>query len=329
VENPPFRAFILALNGKGKNKVMDLLKKGDYVGIVAPGSPAPRQVIERGINVLESLGFKIKLGKHIFDITEHNAGLPENRASDINNFFSDWEVKAIITARGGYNCNQVLPYLDYSLIKKNPKIFLGLSDVTAILNAITSRTGIVTFHGPVLLMIGGGRDGLAFSQYSQEHFKKILMGKMRKNIHLMNAFTNWRVLKKGQIAGRLFGGNLVSLTSIIGTLYEPNWEDKILIWETVGERIEMINQMLTHLKLAGVFDKINGMIVGRVIDTQPKEEINMEKRIIEMILDQCKPYSFPVIYGVDFGHINDNLILPIGGEVRFDTKDNIIKIIKY
>ena len=309
---------------------MDLLKKGDFIGVVAPGSHGQREVIKKGINVLERLGFKIKLGKHIFDVTGHTAGFPENRASDINNFFSDREIKVIITVRGGYNCNQVLPYLNYRLIKKNPKIFLGLSDVTAILNAITSKTGIVTFHGPVLLMIGGGRDGYAFSRYSQEHFKKILMGKKRKNVDLINApSSRWSVLKKGKAVGRLFGGNLPSLISIIGTPYEPNWKDKILIWETVGERIEIIDQMLTHLKLAGIFDKINGMIVGKLVDTQPKEEVNIKKRIIEMILSQCKSCSFPGVYGVDIGHINDNLILPIGGKVEFDTKDNFIKIIKY
>ena len=308
---------------------MDLLKKSDYIGIVAPGSPVPKEVFGKGINILEQMGFRIKLGKHVFDITGYTAGNPENRARDINEFFADSDVKAIVAARGGYNCNQVLLYLDYKLIKKNPKIFLGLSDVTAILNAITSKTGIVTFYGPVLLMIGGGKDGKAFPLYTQENFQKILMWRKRENINLTNASNNWHVLKKGKAIGKLLGGNLSSLTSIIGTPYEPEWEEAILIWETMGERIEMMTQMLTHLKLAGVFDKINGMIIGRIVDTQPKEEINMEKRIIEMILGQCKPYSFPVIYGVDFGHINNNLILPIGGEVRFDTNNNFIKIIKY
>lgn len=329
MENPPFRAFILALNGKGKNKVMDLLKKGDYVGIVAPGSPASRQVLEKGVSVLESLGFKTKLGEHVFDVTGHTAGFPENRAGDINNFFSDSQIKAIITTRGGYNCNQILPYLNYELIKNNPKIFLGLSDVTVVLNTIAFKAGIITFHGPGLLMMGGGKDGKAFSQYSRENFKKIFMGKKRKNIILENVSTNWFVLKSGKATGKVFGGNLPSLTSIVGTPYEPDWKGKILIWETVRERIEMIDQMLTHLKLVGIFDKINGMIVGRLVDTQPKEEVNMEKRIIEMILNQCKSYSFPVIYRVDFGHINDNLILPIGAEFSLDTEKNILKIVKY
>ena len=308
---------------------MNLLKKGDFVGIVAPGSPVPREVFEKGVNVLEQMGFKIKLGEHVFDITGHTAGNPEDRASDINRFFADPDVKAIIAARGGYNCNQVLPCLDYKLIKKNQKIFLGLSDVTAILNAITSKTGIVTFHAPVLLMIGGGKDGKAFSSYTQKNFQKILMGKQRENINLTNASNNWHVLKRGKAIGKLLGGNLPSLTSIIGTSYEPNWEEAILIWETTGERIELIDQMLTHLKLAGIFDKIVGMIIGKLVDTEPKEDIRLGIRIMEMILKQCKEYRFPIIYGVDFGHVNDNLILPIGAKASFDTENGVIKLIKY
>lgn len=307
---------------------MHLLKKGDLVGVVAPGSTAPKEILEKGISTLKRMGFRVKLGDHIFDVTGHTAGAPEDRAADINNFFFDPNIKAIITVRGGYNCNQVLPYLDYGLIKRTPKIFLGLSDVTAILNGIASKAEIITFHGPGLLMIGGGKDGKAFSQYSRENFKKILMGKQKKNINLTNASDSWVVLKKGKAIGKIYGGNLPSLTSIIGTRYEPDWNGGILIWETLGERIEMIDQMLTHLKLAGIFDKINGMIVGKLVDTQSRED-NIGARITEMILKQCKKFNFPVIYKADFGHIDNNLILPIGGKVSFDTDNTFIKIVKY
>jgi muramoyltetrapeptide carboxypeptidase len=312
-----------------RREIMDLLKKGDFIGIVSPGSPVPKEVFDKGVEVLKQMGFRIKLGRHVFDVTGHTAGVPEDRASDINGFFADPEVKAIIATRGGYNCNQILPYLDYELIKKNQKIFLGLSDVTAILNAITSKTGMVTFHGPVLLMIGGGKTGQAFSSYTQKNFQKILMGEKRQNINLTNASDNWNVLKRGRATGRLFGGNLPSLESIIGTPYEPDWEKTILIWETIEERVELIDQMLTHLKLAGIFDKLNGMIIGKLVDTEPKEDISLGIRIVEMIIRQCKEYRFPIVYGVDFGHINDNLILPIGGEVSLDSQKNVIKVVKY
>lgn len=308
---------------------MDLLKKGDFIGIVAPGSHAPIKIIKKGVSLLEQMGFKVKLGKHVFDITGHTAGNQIDRSSDINRFFADPEIKGIIAVRGGNNCNQILPYLDYESIRKNPKIFLGLSDVTVILNAITSKTKVTTFHGPVLLMIGGGKDGMAFSSYSQENFKRILTGKHKENIDLKNAFNDWIVLKKGKASGKLFGGNLSSLVNIIGTSYEPNWENKILIWETVGERIEMIDQMLSHFKLAKVFNKINGMIIGRLFETGLKENIRLGKKIMDVIVRQCKEYKFPIIYGVDFGHVNNNLILPIGGEVSFDTSSRVIKLIKY
>lgn len=304
---------------------MDFLKKGDTIGVVAPGSPVPKKNIKKGVNVLSNMGFNVKLGKHIFSITGYTAGIAKDRANDINRFFSDSQIKAIIAARGGYNCNQILPFLDYGLIKKNPKIFLGLSDVTAVLNAIVLKSNVITFHGPVLLMIGGGRDGKVFSKYSKENFEKILMNEKKRFINVVNAFDNWIVLNKGKAVGKLFGGNLSSLISIIGTSYEPNWKNAILMWETLEEKLEMIDQMLTHLRLAGIFDKINGMMVGKFVDTKQ----GRDTEIIKMILEQCRGYDFPIIYGVDFGHTNENLILPIGGEISFNTEEEFLKIIKY
>jgi muramoyltetrapeptide carboxypeptidase len=318
----------LALNGKEKNKI-DLLKKGDSVGIVAPGLPSPKDVLEKGIDKLEKMGFRCKLGKHLFDITGQTAGKAEDRADDLNNFFSNDRIKAIFTTRGGANCNQILPFLDYELIRRNPKIFLGLSDVTCVLNAISAKTGITTFHGPVLLMIGGGIDGKAFSEYSRGNFQKILTKEQVDTDRLTNVSKKWFVFKKGVAKGKLFGGNLNSLMSIVGTPYEPGWENSILFWETIGEKIEQIDQMLTQFKLAGVFNKISGMMVGRLVDMQPTDDVEIGCRILEMILDQCKDYTFPIIYGVDFGHINNNLILPVGGKVSFNTEDDFIKIIEY
>jgi len=313
----------LVLNGKGKNNIYSL-KKGDTIGLVAPGSPGPRKVIKKGIDVLNSMGFDVILGKNVFKVSDHTAGFAEDRADDINNFFSNPKIKAIIAIRGGHNCNQILPFLDYELIKKNTKIFLGLSDVTVVLNAITSRSDITTFHGPVLLMIGGGEDGKAFSNFSKENFKRIFMNKKEKIINIADIFDRWVTLKKGKAVGKLFGGNLDSLVNIIGTPYEPNWENAIFMWETLETRPEIIDQSLTHLKLAGIFDKINGMMVGFINSNQ-----NINKEITKIILRQFNDYKFPIVYGVDFGHGNDNLILPIGGKVDLDTEKNTLKIIKY
>lgn len=308
---------------------MNLLKVGDAIGVVAPGSPFPRDVLEKGLSVLRKMGFKTKLGNHVFSVTGHTAGSPRNRAEDINNFFLNPKVGAIIAVRGGYTCNQLLSHLDYNLIRKNAKPFLGLSDVTAILNAISTRAGIVTFHAPVLLMIGGGKDGKAFSSYSQENFTKMMSEGEKNKAILENNSESWRVLKRGVAKGKLFGGNLTSLSSIVGTPYEPEWEGSILFWEAVEERIELLDQMLTHLKLAGYFSKINGMIIGRLTDIKTINGIASNSEIVQMIVRQCEETDFPIIYGVDFGHVNDNLVLPVGAEVSFDTKDSFIKVFEF
>src|SRR3990167_4169421 len=308
---------------------MKLLNKGDLIGIVAPGMTSPKDAIEKGVRKLEEMGFGCKFGDHIFDITGHTAGKPEDRAADINSFFADNKVKAVFTTRGGINCSEILPYLNYILIRKNPKIFMGLSDVTSVLNAVSTKTGIITFHGPVLLMICGGIDGKAFSNYTQKNFEEIFMQQSKKQKRLVNASGEWLAFKKGKAKGKLFGGNLKSLMSIVGTPFEPDWKNAIFFWESIGERIEQIDQMLTQLKTAGVFSKISGMIIGRLVNTQPKGDSELGSRIIDMILNQCKDYSFPIVYGVDFGHVNDNLILPVGEEVSFDTMEDFIELTRY
>lgn len=308
---------------------MDLLKAGDRIGVVAPGSPIPADMLKKGVVTLEKMGFKVELGKHIFDVTNYTAGTAIDRAFDINNFFSDPKIKAIIAARGGYNCNQVIPYLNYDLMRRNPKIFLGLSDVTAILNAITVKSKITTFHAPVVLMMGGGKDNKAFSQFSRNKFLEIVLGKNKENIKIKNAKRKWAVLRHGQTNGKLFGGNLHSIISTLGTEYEPTWRNAIFFWECIDDRIENISQMLTHLKLAKVFDKTSGMIIGKLMNIHSKGIKCSDKEICKMISELLKDYNFPIIYGVDFGHVNDNTVLPIGGEVSFGTKNDYIKLLRY
>lgn len=307
---------------------MKLLKSGDQIGIVAPGSPVPMNIFKKGITVLENMGFNVMLGEHIFDVNEFTAGTALNRANDINNFFSEPKIKAIIAARGGYNCNQVIPYLDFDLIKKNPKFFFGLSDATVILNAISVKTRITTFHSPGVLMMGGGRDGQAFSKFSQDNFKKVIFDLDAKNNKISNAGSKWTVIKKGKTRGKLFGGNLNSIVGLVGTEYEPKWKNKIFFWECTGEKVENISQILTHLKLTKMFELISGMVIGKPTNITFGGNIYPDSKLCKMISGLLGDYNFPIIYGVDFGHTNNNVVLPIGGDISLDTNYNYIKIIR-
>lgn len=301
-----------------------LLWKGATIGVIAPGCSSPSTVLSSGIKVLENMGFNVVLGDHVNTQRGHTTGTPQDRATDINRFFADPAINAIIATRGGWNCNQILPYLDYDLIKQNIKPFLGLSDVSSILNAIVTKTGICVYHAPVLLQMGGGVDGRAFSDYSRTNFYKVFM--QDEEVVFSNQNDDWFVYRGGKITGKLLGGNITSLTSIIGTPYEPDWNGCLLFWEAIGESIEELDQMLTHLKLAGVFEKVKGVLVGKLTEIKSSDPLTNGVRLMMLLDDHFAQYSFPVVYGLDCGHTEHNMILPIGGQITVDTNSKKIHV---
>jgi muramoyltetrapeptide carboxypeptidase len=316
------------------------LERGDIIGVVSPSSSLPADIpnrFKRGVDCIEKLGYKVKIGKNATKKLGYMAGSPQERADDINEMFSDKDVKAIFCSIGGYSSNQILDLIDYKLIKKNPKIFMGYSDITTLLLAIHAKTNLVTFHGPTVMPQFGEYPTIL--SYTLENMEKVLCQNNKKTIlrpskewtdefldwskgldnrpRKMVKNRGWKVLRGGRASGRLIGGNLQTIEVLIGTEYLPSFKDAIFFWEETESSIEEIDRTLTHFKAVGLLDNINGMLVGR-LDWSVKisdKNYTLEKVIMRI----CKDYDFPIMIDMDFGHTDPMITLPIGIKASFDT----------
>ena len=322
------------------------LKIGDKVGIVSPSSTIknfPRR-LERGIKVLENLGLEVILGKNVKNSQGHNAGTPEERAEDINNFFKDKEIKAIICSSGGWNSNAVLPLLDYDLIKRNPKIFCGFSDITAINLAIYKKTGLVTFNGPTLLPTFGEYGGPF--DYTIDWFKKILFENNKiGRLDFPKKYTEevlwWEIednrkrrtklttppqfLTNGVCEGELIGGNLITLCILGGTEFMPNFEDSILFLEEEGESTSSVERRFFYLEQLGIFRKVKGILFGRPCCFTTDSN---ERTLHDILKEFGKKYNIHVVVDLDFGHTDPILTIPIGIKAKIDSVKKEIEILE-
>ena len=227
------------------------LRVGDTVGLISPASAIEPEDLTEAIEFLTAYGFQVKVGKHVLDRYGYLAGIDADRAADVNAMFADERVQAILTMRGGWGCNRILPLLDYDLIRRHPKILMGFSDITSLLLAIYARSGLITFHGPV---------GISSWNWFNLHYAERIL--LDKEAILLQNLTGHRVetITTGKTRGRLLGGNLSVLTSMIGSPYLPTWKDTILFVEEVGEEIYRVDRMLTQLKLGGILEQLAGFI---------------------------------------------------------------------
>lgn len=305
------------------------LVKGMTVGLVAPASPgSENEVVRFGIDTVRSLGFEVKEGKHLFSRNQYLAGSDRERAEDVNAMFRDRKVDAIICLRGGYGTMRMLPYLDYEMIQKHPKVLSGFSDITGLHNAIYARTGLVTFHGPVA--------DQTFTDYTLAEFKKVLMNPSATsiigspppfeggegNVERRNRITRF---VGGKARGRLIGGNLSLISRLLGTPYEPDFRDSILFLEDVHEAPYRIDRMLTHLWLAGKLDQVAGIVMGKFTDS--KDEGNTFS--LEEVMEQrFVPLGKPAIRGLMIGHINDQTVVPIGVQAELDADAGTLTLLE-
>lgn len=300
------------------------LKKGDVIGIVSPASsPDDFSRIDKGVAYLESLGYRVKLGKHIYRRNGYLSANDDERAEDLNEMFSDPQVRAIICVRGGYGTPRILDKINYSAIRKNPKIFVGYSDITALQLAIFKKTGLITFSGP-MLAVDIYSD---FDPYAEEFFWRILTSKSDK-IQIKNPDDkDISVLSHGKSTGILLGGNLSLLASVIGTKFQPDFSNSVLVVEDIGEEPYRIDRYFSQLKNSGVLSKIKACVLGQFTDCAPKEP---EKSLtLEQIFqDYLGNLKIPVIANLSYGHIPKKITLPIGAKIRIDTKRKMIAIVE-
>lgn len=305
------------------------LRKGDTVGLIAPASNMNEdESIRIAADIVESLGFRVRLGEHIFKRNEYLAGTDQQRADDVNRMFADDDIDAIFCVRGGYGTTRILPLLDYDLIADKPKILMGFSDITAILNAVHSRTGLVGFHGSILKQ--------RFSEYTLSEFKKVVMQPATRTriaaappfeagegrVDARNRLTR---IASGSARGPLLGGNLTLMSSLIGTEFEPNFRGRILFLEETHEEPYRIDRLLTHLWLADKLQQVAGIAFGRFTDA---DATGNSFSIEEVLRDRCGNLGIPVVRGFMIGHVSDQTVVPIGVEAELNADDGTLQLLE-
>ena len=292
------------------------LAEGDTVGLVLPASATLEgDDIALAKEQLEAIGFKVAIGAHAYDRHGYFAGRDRDRADDVNRMFADDRIAGIVCYTGGWGAPRVLPHLDYDLIARKPKVLIGYSDITALLNAIHQRTGLVTFHGPV--------GGSTIDPYSLENFRRVVMSPEpagllapppKKATELVDRANRVLRLHPGKATGRLVGGNLTLLAALMGTPYEIETNGAILFAEDIREEIYRIDRMLTQLALGGKFERMAGFAFGRCTDCKATQ-FSLE----DVLRDRFGSGPAPAISGLSFGHIEQKLTIPVGALATLDA----------
>ena len=289
------------------------LNIGDKIGILSPASPIEREKIEKGVQLIKELGFKVEIGKNTFAVSQHGymAGSIKERVEDLHHMFKKREIKAIICSRGGYGSIRILENIDYQLIRNNPKIFIGYSDITALLMAIIKRAKIVSFHGPMI------KDLTELDSKYIKLFWDMLQGRCKE----IKAEKSENLIS-GETEGVLLGGNLSIITSLVGTDYLPVFKKIILFLEDTNEPYYRIDRMFTQLRLSGFFKNVSGLVLGQFKGCGKKDIIN------QIVLDIVSDIGFPILSDFPIGHSNQNVLIPLGIKTRLNTDKKTLKFLE-
>jgi muramoyltetrapeptide carboxypeptidase len=304
------------------------LKPGDTVGLVLPASvewdPMNLDIL---IESLHALGLRAKPGKHVGARHADLAGSDEQRAEDLNAMFADPSVAAIHCIRGGWGAARLLPLLDWATIAAHPKILVGYSDITALLLSLHAKTGLVTFHGP--------NGSSTWNSFNLDWMKRVLWNgepvtfanRKEPNDTLVPTRNRTRTITPGKARGRLLGGNLTVFTAIVGSPYVPDFDGAILFVEDVDEAPYRLDRMFTQLKLAGILDKVKGVVWGTCNRCDPGEGF-ASQTIPDVLEHHVRPLGVPAYYGAMIGHVDRQFTLPVGIEVEIDADAGTIMMLE-
>ena len=331
----------------------ELLKKGDTLGIISPSAglaPFAMHRIDNAITFFKKIGFNVLMGKHALENDGYVSSSIKNRLSDFHSMFLNPKIKAIICTIGGNNSNQLLPFIDYKLIKRNPKNFIGYSDISVLHFALQSQAGLATFYGPCVMTEFG--EYPVPLQYTTDAFSKMLMEKHRSIDVKQSTFwtddapdwfekkdllgprkltknRGYEWLKKGRATGSAWGGTIPSINYLLGTEYWVEPEDAIFFLDIPegkdiysGLGLSEVDAYLTNLKNARVFDKLSGLIVGRPYRYSEEEH----KKLKRLILRIARNYNFPILYNVNIGHTNPTITLRYHQKIELDSRRNLFRI---
>lgn len=315
------------------------LRQGSKIGVLSPSASVPSffpERLARGEAELRRLGFEVSRGEHATARTGYTAGTPHERVAELHRFFADPDIDAVHLTIGGNNSNQMLDLIDYDLLRTNPKILVGYSDSTALINAVAHMTGSVTFHGPAVLPEFGeypslhpyteraflnvtchAVPSLAFEppEFWTQEFAEWGEPENWERSRDLSDPASWCSLAEGSVEGRLVGGNLETLLKLAGTPYWPDLEGAIFFWEEGRQSVALVDSHLSQLKQMGVFDRIAGMVVGRPYHCDDSTGVSFD----QLISRELSGVPFPVLADVDLGHTDPMVTLPIGIRARLEV----------
>lgn len=293
------------------------LKQGDTIGIIAPAGNLREYTIEEIKSTIESYGYKVKIGRSCYlNYRGYLAGEDEIRVSDLENMFLDDRIDAIMCLRGGYGCIRILDMIDYDIIKKYPKIFIGFSDITALHIAFNQKCNLITYHG---IMANKAR------QWDEFSYNSLLEALNFKGEYWITNPNNIPIytLYEGNATGQIVGGNLSIIASTLGTEYEIDTKNKILFIEEVGEYIYRIDRLLKHLDLANKFKDCNGIIFGDFADCRKSTSSDCD--VVELLREIANKYKKPTLYNLKSGHCVPMITIPLGVQCTIKSSQSIIK----
>jgi len=288
------------------------LRPGDVIALVAPSSHFDTDRFRQARQHLDDSGFQVACGRHIFRRQRYLAGSEAERTEDLVWAFSDPSVKAVLAVRGGYGSSRLLSLLPFEQIAEHPKIFMGYSDITFLHLALRSHTPWATFHGPNLLDLNGTED-------RWQRALRALTGEDSFEWPLGSA----RILRHGKALGPVVGGNLTCLAHLLGTPFFPSMDGALLLIEDCREALYRLDRLLTQLRLAGVLDRLGGLLLGQFTDCGDVEAI------LDMTEDLIAPYTFPVVANLPFGHGLENQVIPLGTPFALDTHRGTLRALEH
>lgn len=301
------------------------LRKGDLIGLITPAStPDDLSRVENSVKYFERLGYSVKVGKNVGKYRGYLAGTDDERLNDLHSMFKDKNVKAIFSLRGGYGAIRLLDKINYRLIKSNPKLFVGYSEITALQNAIFSKTGLLTFAGP-MPAVDFCND---VSPFTEEFFWNLVTSKRKLGKIKYPEDPTPQTLKKGSANGQIIGGNLAVFNALLGTKFFPDMKNKILFLEDINEAPYKVDRLLNQLRLSGVFSKIKGIVLGRFVDCYEDDANKKTLTLGEVIDDYICPLKIPSVYVFPHGHIKDFVTIPIGLKVKLDATKTSLEFLE-
>ncbi|MFC1721451.1 LD-carboxypeptidase [Patescibacteria group bacterium] len=315
-----------------KTIIPERLREGDTVGIVSPSGPVKKRKAQfnKGVKKLESWGLKVKYYESAFDQYYYSAGTAEQRLREFHKIWKDPKVKMVVMSQGGYTANQILDGIDYEMIKKNPKMFVGMSDGTTLVNAIYAKTGLMTYHGPDLMFTFGLPMTKAVDADMKMTFFDGKVGRLKPDPSWKHETKRlkrrgWKTVRPGKASGRLAGGHITVALRTMFSGYFPDLRDKILFLEGT-DNVREIDNLFYALKLSGALTEINGMVLGWFDNLNDGITNDFKREIGDVVKEATKGYRFPILEINELGHNVGNYVFPVGAMASIDAKRKYLSI---